>query len=216
MIELNSDLKDYICEGRLGLMIHHPLTIQIFYNEQMNEMINQIYESKKEAVEEALKNKDIHRFIYLHERPYRLEALYKIIDQVPKDKYWDIITNVYIDTENYYQNKGMWNALFSANIKVPEKFNIKEDMLTIYRGFRERGAQKGISWTLSKEKAEWFAKRFEPEKAKIAEMKIDKKDVVCFIKQRGEEEIIIHPKLLKNLKCEITELNKIKKHGIKL
>ena len=48
---------------------------------------------------------------------------------------------------------------------------------------------KGISWTLSKEKAQFFATRF-GRKGIVDEQFVNRADVACFIPDRKEQEVI--------------------------
>ena len=53
-----------------------------------------------------------------------------------------------------------------------------------------------MSWTLSKEKAEWFRDRYKGLRdCKLFEKRIKKDEVLAYINARGEEEIILRPSL---------------------
>ena len=71
------------------------------------------------------------------------------------------------------------------------------DKLTIYRGVKE--PKLGMSWTLSKSKAEWFATRFS-DTGYLFKATANKSDILCYTDNRGEKEIIINPKLLTDIK----------------
>jgi hypothetical protein len=61
--------------------------------------------------------------------------------------------------------------------------------VTIYRGCQEGLNENGLSWTLDKSKAEFFANRF-GKKGIILERKIPKSEIVALLTVRGETEII--------------------------
>ena len=67
----------------------------------------------------------------------------------------------------------------------------------IYRGVKE--PKLGMSWTLSKSKAEWFATRFS-DTGYLFKATANKSDILCYTDNRGEKEIIINPKLLRDIK----------------
>lgn len=71
----------------------------------------------------------------------------------------------------------------------------KEGYITIYRGFNDYSREDGNSYTLSKEKAIWFSKRFskESEASYVNKYKIHIYDVLAFITNRGEAEIVAMP-----------------------
>lgn len=68
-------------------------------------------------------------------------------------------------------------------------------VVMIYRGVGSEKYRDGISWTLDKSKAEWFATRFTDDGI-IYSAKVKSKDILYYISERGEEEIIVDPKKL--------------------
>jgi hypothetical protein len=67
-----------------------------------------------------------------------------------------------------------------------------EGYMTIYRGYNEYSREDGNSYTLSKDKAIWFANRFS-DNGYVNKYKIHIYDVLAFITNRGEAEIIAMP-----------------------
>jgi hypothetical protein len=63
------------------------------------------------------------------------------------------------------------------------------ELVTIYRGCQEFLNEDGLSWTLNKSKAEFFANRF-GKKGIILERTISKNDIVAVLTGRGESEVI--------------------------
>jgi hypothetical protein len=63
------------------------------------------------------------------------------------------------------------------------------DEVTIYRGCQKGLNENGLSWTLDKSKAEFFANRF-GKKGIILERKIPKSEIVALLTVRGETEVI--------------------------
>jgi hypothetical protein len=70
--------------------------------------------------------------------------------------------------------------------------------VTIYRGFNYRSTieepsydpkHDGISWTLSRKTAQWFADRFDGG-GEVLEKTIKKSEIFAYLKDRQEEEII--------------------------
>lgn len=72
-------------------------------------------------------------------------------------------------------------------------------VVTIYRGVGSEKYRNGISWTLVKSKAEWFATRF-TDNGIVYSAKVKSKDILYYISERGEEEIIVDPKKLMQMK----------------
>ena len=93
---------------------------------------------------------------------------------------------------------------YIMNDEELEVYNNLPDMVTIYRGVRDKKWFRGLSWTLSYEQAEWFATRFDSETSIVYEVTLPKKEIITFINDRNEDEIIIDPYNLK--KYEIKEI----------
>lgn len=68
-------------------------------------------------------------------------------------------------------------------------------VVSIYRGVGSEKYRDGISWTLDKSKAEWFASRF-TDNGIIYSAKVKSKDILYYISDRGEKEVIVDPKKL--------------------
>jgi hypothetical protein len=63
------------------------------------------------------------------------------------------------------------------------------DEVTVYRGCQKGLNEDGLSWSLDKSKAKFFANRF-GKKGIILERKIPKSDIVAVLTVRGETEVI--------------------------
>ncbi len=74
------------------------------------------------------------------------------------------------------------NRLLYENL--PENF-------TVYRGYNSESAVRGFSWTINREKAEWFARRSGEKNSFIASLQISKNDVLLLLDDRNEQEVIL-------------------------
>lgn len=72
------------------------------------------------------------------------------------------------------------------------------DELVVYRGVNRKGSYKGLSWTIDKERAEWFASRWEWNSA-VYRATVAKADVLAYFGERSEEEIVLDSRKLKNI-----------------
>jgi len=74
----------------------------------------------------------------------------------------------------------------------------------VYRGAgnSRESSHEGLSWTIDKEKAIWFANRFSMlgRKGYLYSGIIDKKDIFAFIESRRESEVVCDYRMIKNLK----------------
>ena len=198
---LHADLVPYLeLDGALGAQIRHPLVYQVPLFS--NGSANAYYLQKKKSLEKALEEKNFSQVIYLHERPYRLQAFILIAKDLPNTKYWSILSGIWTDTENQWQNLEQWKKLLSSN--RPERHYLMTEsqaqlldslpeLVTIYRGCVKGLNENGLSWTLNKSKAEFFANRFGKEGI-ILEREIPKSDIIAVLTSRGESEVICEVK----------------------
>jgi hypothetical protein len=195
--QLHPDLLPYFerSQGEWE-MLRHPLVYQVPF--RSNGSANAQYAQKSKALKEALGSWNYSQYVFLHERPYRVEAFKKIEKQLGIVNYWQLLTQVWIDTENQYAYLKDWKKLLSAdrgdrndmmNDEDKESLRLLPEEVTIYRGCQEFLNENGLSWTLDKSKAEFFANRF-GKKGIILERKIPKSDIVALLTVRGETEVI--------------------------
>ena len=184
--------------------IQHPLLYDLFYSEQMNALINYRYQHKKDLIQKSIDKKDLSTYIWLHERPYRINAFVFFTKHYEvKDKdYWENLKDIWVDSENIWQNKKLFKKLLSSKRKDKEFFMDETeieffdklpDEFTIYRGYHEGKNKDGYSYTLDKKIAEKFSIRFTDSKLYVPNVKeivAKKKDVFAYINSREEKEII--------------------------
>lgn len=197
--DLNPDLKPYLCNTGNFPMLRHPLVYSVPYSPMMNALINKQYTGKKKKVAEYLIDENYNSYIFFHERPYRFSAFLEIAFKIKDDKeYWELAQAIWVDSENIWQNKQGWLIIFQSHIETKEyfmsegdkkTFNALPDKITIYRGYQKGKNKKGLSYTLDKEKAAWFAKRFHKD-GLMLEKEVRKEDVFAYTNERGENEII--------------------------
>jgi hypothetical protein len=198
---LHPDLVPYLEQSSEGwMMLRHPLVYQVpFFS---NGSANAYYEQKKIAVEKATADKNYKQFVWLFERPYRVEAFIKIADKLSDTDYWRLLSDVWIDTENQYAYLNEWKKLLASKrpnrhyMMGEEEDNILRSLsnqVTIYRGCQKGLNEDGLSWTLDKSKAKFFANRF-GKKGIILERKVPKSDIMAVLLGRGESEVICEVK----------------------
>lgn len=79
------------------------------------------------------------------------------------------------------------------------------EVVKIYRGTSKGNSKNAISWTIDKDRAIWFYKKYDS-KGTVLEAKVNKKDILCYLDQTacGEKEVIVN---YKNI-YDVTELSK--------
>lgn len=195
-VELHPDLQPYLEEGVLGPQLRHPLVYAVPLWTKAH--ANYIYEQKKADLIDAVLHREYSKIIFLHERPYRLDAFVKIAKDLPDDKYWSLLASIWTDTENGWQNLDTWRALFASErpgrghlMDVDEHSTLRNlpDTVEIYRGCEKGVNEDGISWTLNRDKAEFFANRF-TKQGIVLTKQINKSDIIAVFNGRGEAEVI--------------------------
>jgi hypothetical protein len=201
IVPLHPDLVPYIQRRSIGVVIHHPLVISIMHSDFLNKGVNLTYLLKKESLENAIAEKNWHYYVFLHERPYRYEALLEIRKNLKGKAFWDLVSAVWIDSENIHQHVGDWIDLWSVKEKSRQSVMNKEERkflkelpetFSVWRGTGHADVVDGLSWTLDRNKAIWFAGRFSKSRY-LAEGTVKKKDVVAYFARRNEQEIVIFP-----------------------
>lgn len=190
---------------QIGFCIKHPLVFSIMHHPQMNALVNQQFRHKKAAAEKALAEKNWMQWVGLHERPYRLTALMEVEDQIESEEdFWPIARWVWCDSENLHEMESIWIEIFKdrphtdlmMDVEDKDTFDALEDQVTIFRGFNSFDRESGLSWTLDREKAEWFAhRRTRPGliNPHVATATIERDSIIAYLGFRGESEVIALP-----------------------
>ena len=199
--ELLPELKSSIIDGGLfnRKSIQHPLVIgdlgmmpNLDYNKQLIR--------KQERLKGFENDKNFESYLFLIEKPFRVTSFSELVKQNKikrlSKKYWKILSFLWTDSENIFQNKELWddllkdktNSHFFMSKKDLNFFNSLENEFMVYRGYTHW--ENGYSYSLDKERAVWFANRF-GQNGKVKEMLVKKEDVFAYTNSREENEIII-------------------------
>lgn len=94
--------------------------------------------------------------------------------------------------------------LADKDSQMKEKINALDEVIMIYRGTKEN-SHRGLSWTLSKNTAIWFARRNiygSSEGGYVFSGLINRKDVLALFDNRNESEVVCDYRKIKNIQCE--------------
>jgi hypothetical protein len=203
--ELHKDLVPYVStHPGYGQVLHHPFIIDLFFDPTRCGMANAQYKAKTLRAAECLENKELDSYITLHERPYRYKAFTYLYGQghLHGVKYWKLLSSVWIDSENIFENLKGWKTLWRKKEPYWESCMTDReydtwcylpDLVTCYRGVKYKSGIRSISWTTDCAKAEWFANRLlrKGEKPMVAQMTIEKSRIRAYLNRRDEHELII-------------------------
>ncbi len=218
---LHEDLRPYVHYTRDGTwqILSHKLVQQIPYHPSLNAQINGFYHHKQQAVAQALQGKNWSQYIWLHERPWRWGALEAVVPRIAKDEeYWRLFKQVWVDSENIWQNKRIIRTLLRRSsgrdllMDAPLKAELKVRIdpatgrIPVWRGAGPKNT-RGYSWTLDRDRAVWFAYRLRPasEPAMLVSGVVRLEQIIAYIMDRGEDEVIIEPGRVQNTICQELE-----------
>lgn len=205
---LHPHLRPYITSAGVSgtPALKHPLVFSLPYASVMNDVLNQQYMQTKKAVQRAEDEGNWYQYIFLHERPHRLEAFMRLAVWLSDEAYWNLLGDIWTDSENIWQNKELWSVALSSDRGYREHMMEKDDrkmyagldpQVTIYRGTNAPDRMGcGMSWTLDPTRAEWFARRLiydsnlEPT---VVTAKVEKRNVIAYLGGREEEEVVALP-----------------------
>ena len=189
-VALDPELEEHLVKTEWGTMIQHPLvhgflSLPGLANEQL------IY--KQTALAKAKAESDWGSYIFLHERPYRVQAFLDVEDELDDDEYWQLLLDVWTDTEEPRTHIRVWYRLWKSARPKPDGF-IKlpndDDTLRVYRGGHGPDLEsEGLSWTLSRKVAEKFAGRWGND-GRVIKLTVPREYVLGYTDQRGEQEVI--------------------------
>lgn len=208
-------------DGPLGPTLKHPLVFSITYAPQLNAMLNRSFLAKQEAVRAAKAAGRWDEAVFLYERPYRLDAFAALSWNLKGPDYWELLGDVWSDTENAWQNYGRWRDMLTADpegrvmMSTPDErcvFTLTPEVgglaprTRIYRGYHHDSGLEGFSWTLDKARARWFAQRLRDDDtdppARIASGWVARENVIAYLNGRDEQELVVLPEHVEELEVE--------------
>lgn len=198
---LHPELAACFVESTIGPCVKHPLVFSMAHHPSRNRYANLLLSQKRAALAEAEAAGDWQRVVWLHEKPFRPEALFARCDRITDDaEWWRLVGMVWTNSENHMEWGPLTAALLAvdrpgreAMMDVAERAALAAmpETLTVHRGYRGHAA--GWSWTTVREVAEQFARRFPHRDGapRVAHGKVDRRLVVAYFD--GESEIVADP-----------------------
>lgn len=146
-------------------------------------------------------------------KPYRLAFLKYIFPYLTKKTFSELFGEIWVESENpnddinvslrelvlWFRNADKKALMGEDDYKTWE--NLPETM-ELYRGVGVGRKQYGLSWTSNKEKAKWFAHRFDTvdDIGYVQKVIVPRKDMLAYFQSRGEEEVVVDTfKIKKNI-----------------
>lgn len=211
--DLDPELEEYYeDEGPMGFScIRHPLVYSILHSPNQNAMVNAQLKAKQKALSKAFLEKQWSSYIFLHERPYRLDAFMAVCGKFTDEEYWHLLGSIWTDSENIRQNEMDWRLAMTSDrpgrdgmMDAEERAVLYEDLeseVEVHRGFCHPGRERGMSWTKNPVVAKFFARRLaQPGQTKyLATGRVRREHILVYFTGRSEEEIVVLPENVRDL-----------------
>src|SRR5581483_11604756 len=143
--------------------------------------------------------------------PFRFTVLNAIKDFLTPPDFWKAFAYAWMHCENAWEDTELIQSLLASPRGTPQQMmDAKEkealarlpDVIPIYRGATLYNIF-GISWTLSRRKAEWFAANRQVDPLTFCFWaKCNKGDVLGLLLERQEKEIVVFPQNVKILNAK--------------
>lgn len=151
---------------------------------------------------ERAKERNWLAFFHCIQTPFRFDVLYAVQENLNDVEFWQSFRSIWMHVLNLWEDLEVLDELL--RLQRPHRHYLMDESeraafdklpssLQIYRGAPEEHPL-GFSWSLSKRKATWYAKKRQwYREACCVEAECKKTDVIALILARNENEIIIDP-----------------------
>lgn len=181
--------------------------------------ITKVYDlTKKEDFEEwsnsiltKIKRMNIDGIFLATNTAYRITLLKYAKDYLTKSTFSKLFGDIWVESEDPNNDANVSLAELVKWFKISDKTKLmnEEDYhtwlsfpetLTIYRGVAVGRKPYGLSWTTEKEKAEWFAHRYDTEKKAgyVQYVEIQKNEALAYFNTRDEKEVVVDGRKIKD------------------
>lgn len=189
---------------KFGRMLRHPLLYSVpYFGETENGHLNRLFEHRKQALARCQSEERHGEWVFIHERPYRFQALRELYGEIPDKDFRELVLEVYVDSENARDEFDEWEEILEGLTGL-DPWNTLHELpdtpVTVYRG----GVKRGFSWTTDIKVAEWFAKRYNGDGV-IWVATVTKNDIIGYYDGRNEKEVIASYHAVEHLIDELKE-----------
>lgn len=199
------------------IVIQHPFASSGFAMVNKNgkpELLN-ITESEenadlwRKAVKEQIdESRNAFEIYMMTNKPYGMTFLKFTAPYLSSEDFAKILSDAWISSENPNDDPNLSQRDLVEMFELADKEELMSErekqifdnlptVVTLYRGVTSYNADnvKALSWTLDKDVAEWFSKRFD-EDGTVYQANIHKNHVLAYFAGRNESEVIVDPKFL--------------------
>lgn len=196
------------------------LEMNIFVNDGI---FQSIYPNMNNIVKhiEYIADKGIKEKLMYVPECYKLEFIMQLLGKIDKKNRYSIFIDTYSSVDfgfNCLKPQEILNIFESKTIEQKQKtINKMKDLpkiVKVYRGIGSKSLKNGYSYTLNWDIARFFAYRLSSSAdcVQILEGYVQKNDIIEYITDRGEEELLILPEKVFNKK--VYNYHSFDKHGV--
>lgn len=145
-------------------------------------------------------------YFYFLDKGYRLDEMLERWADIPKNRKYEVFCIVYSLIESGFDEipDYIFDEVCQLRPDLPDEVLRKLQEGVIYRGGKVGGRipEDSTSWSLLREKAEWFANRFANPKTRIPVLwqgRVNPSDVVAYIDERKEQEVVVKRGTVRNI-----------------
>lgn len=193
-----------------SLHVYHPfISNTMIYDRETQDFINLEEEENlakyREKMSKKIDEADLTYLYMLINKPYRLAFIKYTESYLSSEDLAKFLADAWVSTENPNQDVNcpipyltrLFKRCDKRYLMTEEDYKVYDSLpneFTIYRGVTPGHTPKGLSWTRNKDKAIWFASRFNTgsKKGYLLTTVINKSDVLAYFNTRGEEEILVN------------------------
>lgn len=163
------------------------------------------FETMYEQFLSAFHSKQYRFLIHMCPDAYRIELLGNILKTSNDEGLLELFRDQYIHSDYGFDNLPI-ERIVELYAQAPPSFKEKvkshfgnQEKIVIYRGEGDKSTpyKKAMSWTTSLKTACFFAIRYTKEEARVIQAEIKVNDILDYIDDRGEYEVLVRPKTCK-------------------
>jgi hypothetical protein len=190
---LRPELRPYLQKARFGYFIRHPFCNESILDLDRCALIHQTIDERMSRADRCFEGHDYEGYLNCIEIYSQPEWLAKDADLLSDDRYWPIMRRVYHAQKYTHGYRDLFDRLFRAdrpgreNLMKPEERETLAhlpDEVVVYRGYSDddyEGYAEGISWTLDRRAAIWFANwNRDADYPRVITGKVRKEDIWAF------------------------------------
>lgn len=159
---LHADLMRHLHAG----VLDHPLVMIDDFGDRFVSLANKKYLDKREELDRAKLAGDWQKYIWLHERPYRMHVLWNIADQMSPEQYWRTVRSVWDDAVQT-DDLSVWTMLWGSprpyrehamTLKERRALKRLSKSVVIYRSVDQPPITRGLVWqVVNREKGQYVS-----------------------------------------------------------